>query len=103
MGKMYNVWYAELYAPVSTYTDEKREEFYVYAAEAITAMRMKDPNLPMIVLGDLNVHINGHYSTTTNDNGKLIKSIAKEEGLTLINMNSPTHHQTGRGSHAYTT
>ena len=39
MGKINGVWYAEFYAPVDSAKADKREEFYAYAAEAITAMR----------------------------------------------------------------
>ena len=75
MGRINNVWYAEFYAPVNSANAETREEFYVYAAEAITAMRQKDPDIPMMLIGDFNAHVKEHYSTNTNENGKLLKRV----------------------------
>ena len=95
MGKINNVWYAEFYSPVNSDKLEDREEFYAYAAEAIRAMRAKDPQIPIILLGDLNGHIKDHYSTETNDNGELILRMMKNQSLTLMNMNSPTWHREG--------
>ena len=69
MAKINNTWIAEFYAPVSSANEETREEFYAYAAESITAMRQKDSNIPMIIIGDFNAHIKDHYSITTDGNG----------------------------------
>ena len=52
----------------------------------------------MTLIGDFNAHVKDHYSTSTNDNGKLLNLMVKEQSLALINMNSPTHHQEGRSS-----
>ena len=59
-------------APVNSENVEVREEFYAYAAASIKKMRDTDNTLPMILLGDWNGHIEGHYSVSTNANGKLI-------------------------------
>ena len=90
MAKINNTWYAELYAPVSSSREEEREEFYAYAAEAVEAMRSKDPNIPMVILGDFNAHIKDHYSSTTDGNGELLLNVVKNQSLTLFNMNHPT-------------
>ena len=73
MGKINNAWYAEFYAPVNSAKAEEREELYAYAAEAIAAMWHKDPNIHIILIGDFNGHVKGHYSTETNDNGRLLE------------------------------
>jgi len=77
MAKVNNTWYGEFYAPVSSSNEEIREEFYAYAAEAIEAMRQKDPGIPIVILGDFNAHIKEHYSTKTDGNGKLLLKITK--------------------------
>ena len=78
MGKINGAWYAEFYAPVESAKPDEREEFYVYAAEAITAMRQNAPDIPMTLIGDFNAHIKDHYSTSTNDNGRLLNLMLKE-------------------------
>ena len=78
MAKINNVWYGEFYAPVSSSDEDTRHDFYAYAAEAITAMRQKDPKIPIIILGDFNAHIKDHYSTKTDNNGKLLISITEK-------------------------
>ena len=77
MAKINNTWYGEFYSPVSSSNEDNREEFYAYAAEAIEAMRQKDPDIPMVILGDFNAHIKEHYSSTTDGNGKLLLKIIK--------------------------
>jgi len=77
MAKINNTWYGEFYAPVSSSNEETREEFYAYAAEAIEAMIQKDPDIPIVILGDFNAHIKEHYSTNTDGNGKLLLEITR--------------------------
>ena len=72
MARINNVWYGELYSPTSNASVEQRTDFYAYASEAITMMRQKDDTIPMILMGDFNAHITGHYSTSTDGNGKLL-------------------------------
>ena len=96
MARINNVWYGEFYSPVSSSNEETREEFYAYAAEAIEAMQQKDPEIPIIILGDFNAHIREHYSNTTDGNGKLLLNIMKQQRLELLNMNSPTFEQPGK-------
>ena len=90
MAKINNKWITECYAPVSSANEETREEFYAYVAEAITAMRQKDPNIPMAIIGDFNAHIKDHYSTITDGSGQLLLDIVEKQSLELVNMNSPT-------------
>ena len=77
MAKINNTWYGEFYSPVSSSNEDTREEFYAYAAEAIEAIRKKDPDIPIVILGDFNAHNKGHYSNTTDGNGKLLLKTTK--------------------------
>ena len=98
MAKINNVWYGEFYSPVNSCRIEDKENFYAYAAEAIEAMRNKDRDIPIVLVGDFNAHIKDHYSTRTNGNGRLLLNIAKDQNLELTNMNHPTFERTGRDS-----
>ena len=57
IAKIDNVWYGEFYAPVSSETTAERQNFYAYAAEAITKMLRTDASIPMVLMGDFNGHI----------------------------------------------
>lgn len=78
MARINNVWYGEFYAPVSQDARDTREDFYAYAAASIKKMRDTDDTLPMILLGDFNAHIIGHYSVSTNSNGKFLQKLERD-------------------------
>ena len=59
-------------------------------------MRNKDPDIPMIIMGDFNAHIKDHYSILTYGNGELLLNITKKQSLELFNMNHPTFEQPGK-------
>ena len=93
MARINNIWYGEFYAPVNSESREIREDFYAYAAASIKKMRDSDATIPMILLGDFNGHIIGHYSTSTNSNGKLIQKMERDQCVQVLNLNAPTWTQ----------
>ena len=59
-------------------------------------MRDTDDTLPMILLGDFNAHIIGHYSVSTNSNGKFLQKLERDQGIRVLNLNTPTWTQGDR-------
>ena len=63
---------------MSSAREEERVEFYAHASEAIEVIQTKDPNIPIVILGDFNAHIKDHYSNITDGNVKLLLDIIKK-------------------------
>ena len=62
----------------------------MHTQQKIEAMTQKDRQIPMLIASDFNAHVKDHYSTTTNENGKLLLKITKLQKMHLINTNYPT-------------
>ena len=66
----------EAYAVVDSSSDIAREQFFAGLIEAIHQTRQEYPQTPLVLIGDLNGHIKGWYSETTNNNGRMIEHLA---------------------------
>ena len=58
--------------------------------QVISKSRRAFPTHRMLIMGDLNAHTQGYYSQETNENGKLLKKMCKNEALTIAPFQGPT-------------
>ena len=86
----------EAYKVVNSSNEQQREEFFTGLINAIQQIKQKYPQLPFVLIGDLNGHIRGWFSEETNENGKLIEHVAKRYGLEIVNQREPTFCRPGK-------
>ncbi|CAG9328038.1 unnamed protein product [Blepharisma stoltei] len=88
-----NLTVIEAYSPVEG-DGETLEQFYEGINEALAWGRERKEQL--IIIGDLNAHVEGWWSEKTNENGYRVKRLCKEWGLELLKLDEPTHlHSSG--------
>ena len=80
----------EAYAVVDSASDIAREQFFAGLIEAIHQTRQEYPQTPLVLIGDLNGHIKGWYSETTNSNGRMIEHLANRYNLEIVSQKAPT-------------
>ena len=70
--------------------EQEREEYFEDLDIIIREWTQSYPNHTLIVLGDMNAHVQGYYSDDTNENGKLLLKLWKEHALAIAPFYGPT-------------
>ena len=86
----------EAYAVVDSTNDGEREKFFAGLMNVLQQTEAEYPQTPRILIGDLNGHIRGWYSDTTNKIGKMIEHLAKCNNLEIVSQKAPTFCRPGK-------
>ena len=94
LGARTNLTLVSTYAPIMTYPEEEKEQFYLELSNIIRAVSRNDK---LLILADFNARVGNSYSTWPNvlgshgighmnSNGLLLLTLCAEEGLTITNL-----------------
>ena len=73
-----------------------REDYYTTLTATIQDAQQDHPNKSVILIGDLNAHLRGWYSETTDSSGKLLEHLAMQCSLSIVRSNAPTFCRPGK-------